>query len=164
RGGLAGLDPARTSARASYSLSFPAPDGSHDAIWRTFAPEAALEALYRRTGGRARVWAAQGWLTLTPGNVIDYDAIKAALLADAERYEILEVGFDRWGATQLASQLLDEGVPLIQVGQGFATMSAPTKELLRLVAAGRDRPRGSPLVPRHAREPGPPPDPAPDPD
>ena len=141
-----GLDLASTSDLASYCLSFPAPDGSHDAIWRTFAPEAALEALDRRTGGRARVWAAQGWLTLTPGNVIDYDAIKAALLADAERYEILEVGFDRWGATQLASQLLDEGVPLIQVGQGFATMSAPTKELLRLVAAGWYRHGGSPLI------------------
>jgi phage terminase large subunit-like protein len=111
-----------------------------------FAPEAALPELDRRTGGRARVWAAQGWLTLTEGNVIDYEAIKVALREDAERYEITEIGYDRWGATQLSTQLTEEGFPLIQTGQGFATMSAPTKELLRLVAAGWYRHGGSPLI------------------
>jgi phage terminase large subunit-like protein len=142
-----GLDLGAVSDLASYALDFPEPEGGgHSVIWRTFAPAAALAALDRRTGGRASTWAAQGWLTLTEGNVIDYEAIKAALLADAERFQILEVGFDRWGATQLATQLLEEGVPLIQTGQGFASMSAPTKELLRLIAAGWYHHGGSPLI------------------
>ena len=143
---FAGMDLGSTSDLASYCLDFPAADGTHDALWRVFAPEAALAELDRRTGGRARVWAAQGWLTLTEGNVIDYEAIKVALRADAEVYDIIEIGYDRWGATQLSTQLTEEGFPLIQTGQGFATMSAPTKELLRLVAAGWYRHGGSPLI------------------
>lgn len=115
-------------------------------IWRVFTPESAVANLNRRTGGRASVWAAAGLLTVTDGNVIDYEAIKVALRADAERYDLAEIAFDRWGATQMASDLIDEGFPLIQVGQGFATMSGPTKELLRLIASGLYRHGDNPLI------------------
>lgn len=142
-----GLDLASTSDLASYCLDFPAPDGRvHRALWRVFAPESALRDLDRRTGGRASVWAARGLLTTTEGNVIDYEAIKVALREDAERYDLREIAYDRWGATQLSSELLDEGFPLVQVGQGFASMSGPTKEFLRLVAAGRYWHGGNPVV------------------
>jgi phage terminase large subunit-like protein len=142
----AGLDLASTSDLASYALDFPAEGGAHDVLWRVFAPETAVADLDRRTGGAASVWAATGLLTVTEGNVIDYEAIKAALRADAERFQISEVAYDRWGATQLSSELLDEGFPLIQMGQGFASMSGPTRELLRLVAGGLYRHGGNPLV------------------
>ena len=143
---FAGLDLASTSDLASYCLDFPAEGGAHSALWRVFAPESAMRDLDRRTGGRASVWARDGLLTVTPGNVTDYEAIKVALRADAERYDLREIAYDRWGATQLSSELLDEGFPLIQVGQGFASMSGPTKELLRLVAAGLYWHGGNPLV------------------
>lgn len=142
----AGLDLASTIDLASYALDFPDGDGGHDVIWRAYTPEDRLAELDRRTGGKAAVWAAEGYLTVTPGNVIDYDAIKVALRADAEAYNLAEVAFDRWGATQLSSELLEEGFPLIQTGQGFASMSGPTKELLRLIAAGKYRHGGNPLV------------------
>jgi phage terminase large subunit-like protein len=142
----AGLDLASTSDLASYCLDFPRGEAGHAALWRVFAPESALPDLTRRTGGRAAVWADAGVLTVTEGTVIDYEAIKAALRADAERFDIRKIGFDRWGATQLSSELVDEGFPLVQVGQGFATMSAPTKELLRLIAAGRYAHGGNPVV------------------
>lgn len=142
----AGLDLASTIDLASYALDFPDDDGGHDVIWRVFTPSSALPALDRRTGGMASVWAAEGWITTTEGDVIDYDAIKEALRDDAETYDLREVAFDRWGATQLSSELLDEGFPLIQTGQGFASMSGPTKELLRLVASGRYRSGGNPVV------------------
>ena len=141
-----GLDLASTIDLASYALDFPADDGGHDVLWRVFTPEAALPQLDRRTGGKATAWAAAGLLTVTTGDVIDYDAIKVALRADAERYDLREIAFDRWGATQLSIDLLDEGFPLVQVGQGFATMSGPTKEFLRLVASERYRHGGNPVV------------------
>jgi len=141
-----GLDLASTIDLASYALDFPARDGGHDVIWRVFAPESALPGLDRRTGGRASAWAASGLLTTTEGNVIDYDAIKVALRADAERYDLREIAFDRWGATQLSIDLLDEGFPLLQMGQGYASMSGPTKEFLRLVAAGLYRHGGNPVI------------------
>ena len=141
-----GLDLGSTTDLASYALDFPDGHGGHDVLWRTFAPSSVLRDLDRRTGGRASVWVGQGHLTITEGNVIDYDEITAALLEDAERYAITEIGFDRWGATQLSLDLIAEGFPLIAVGQGYASMSAPTKEFLRLVKAGRYRHGGNPLV------------------
>ena len=142
----AGLDLASTIDLAAYTLDFPDGRGGHDVIWRVFTPESAVADLDRRTGGRASVWAAAGLLTVTDGNVIDYEAIKVALRADAERYDLAEIAFDRWGATQMASDLIEEGFPLIQVGQGFATMSGPTKELLRLIASGLYRHGDNPLI------------------
>jgi phage terminase large subunit-like protein len=78
--------------------------------------------------------------------VIDYEAIKVALRADAERYDLREIAYDRWGATQLSSDLVEEGFPLIQTGQGFASMSGPTKEFLRLVASRRYRHGHNPVI------------------
>lgn len=141
-----GLDLASTIDLASYALDFPDGAGGHDVIWRVFAPRAAMKELDRRTGGGAAVWEQAGYLTVTEGDVIDYDAIKIALRADADRYVIREIAYDRWGATQLAVDLADEGFPLVQMGQGFASMSAPTKELLRAVAAGTYRHGGNPLI------------------
>jgi phage terminase large subunit-like protein len=142
----AGLDLASTSDLAAYALNFPDGRGGQHVLWRHFAPASALRDLSRRTGGAADSWVAAGWLTLTPGDVIDYDAITLALADDRERYDIREVAFDRWGATQLASQLLDEGWPLVQVGQGYATMAAPTAELLRLIRAARYYHHGNPVA------------------
>lgn len=142
----AGLDLASTSDLASYALDFPDGNGGHDAVWRVFCPESAVSSLDRRTGGKASAWAAAGVLTVTEGNVIDYTAIKVALRKDAETYDVREVAFDRWGATQLSTELIEEGFPLIQFGQGFASMAAPTRELLRLIAGGLYRHGGNPAV------------------
>jgi phage terminase large subunit-like protein len=144
--GYGGLDLASTSDLAAYALDFPQPDGAHAVLWRHFAPEAAVEQLDRRTGGRASTWAQDGTLTVTPGNVIDYDAIKYALEEDAELYDIREIAFDRWGAAHLSTQLSEAGWPIIAMGQGFGSMSAPTVELLRLIAGGFYHHGDNPLV------------------
>jgi phage terminase large subunit-like protein len=143
----AGLDLASTSDLAAYALVFPDDDGGVSVLWRHFAPEAALDQLDRRTGGQASVWAQEtDMLNLTDGDVIDYGAIIAAMERDKQRFDIREVAFDRWGATQLSMQLIDSGWPIIQVGQGFSSMSGPTRDLLRLVPAGQFRHGGNPLV------------------
>jgi phage terminase large subunit-like protein len=141
-----GLDLASTSDLAAFSLVFPDDAGGYDVIWRHFMPESQVGDLNRRTGRRADAWIQAGLITVTPGNVIDYDAIVHALRADRDRYKIEAVAFDRWGATQLQSQLLDEGWPMIAFGQGFSAMSSSTKELLRLVGSGRFRHGGNPLM------------------
>jgi phage terminase large subunit-like protein len=131
-----GLDLASTSDLCALCWALPDEHGGYDALWRLWAPEAALEALDRRTAGSASVWARQGILTVTPGNVADYDYIKAAVLTDAQTFAVRDLAYDRWNATQLVNDLVAENVPMRPLGQGFASMSAPTKELQRLVLAG----------------------------
>jgi phage terminase large subunit-like protein len=140
-----GLDLAATQDLASIAYDFPNDDGSHDVIWRHFAPEAKLADLDRRTGGQASTWVRDGWLTITAGNVIDYHAILAAVESDVERFDVRAIAYDRWGMTQLAQDLTDAGANLVQMGQGFAALSAPTRELLRLVAAERYRHHANPV-------------------
>lgn len=142
---FAGLDLASTSDLASYALVLAVADG-FVCHWRHFAPSASLSGLDRRTGGQATVWVAQGALTLTVGDVIDYGAIIEALEQDRERVEIAEIAFDPWGATQLSQTLQDRGWPLVSFRQGFASMAAPTAEFLRLVAAGSFHHGGNPVA------------------
>ena len=142
-----GLDLATTTDLAALAWDFPDPDQElHEVLWRLFCPEAALEGFDRRTAGRASVWARQGLLEVSEGNVIDYATIRRRLGADAERFDVIDIAYDRWGATQLVAELTADGLTMVGMGQGFASMSAPTKELLRLVAAGRYRHGGNPAV------------------
>ena len=50
-----------------------------------------------------------------------------------ELYNIQSVCYDRWNASQLVIQLQDEGLLMDGFGQGYRSMSAPTKEFEKLV-------------------------------
>ena len=83
---------------------------------------------------------------MTPGNVIDNDFIVTQVLRDAEKFDVQTVGFDRWGANDVVRRLGDEGLTCVPVGQGFASLSAPLKEMLRLVLSKRYVHGGNPVM------------------
>jgi phage terminase large subunit-like protein len=129
-----GLDLATTSDLAAHALWFPAEKpGMRDTIlWRFWLPRETLLKLKATERARYEAWAKSGALTLTPGNVTDYAFIKKDVLADAKLYRMTALGIDRWNATQLATELLNvEGLPVELFGQGFASMSGPSKEFER---------------------------------
>lgn len=137
-----GLDLASVSDLCALAWDFPDGDGGHDVIWRLWIPEAALESLNRRTAGSASVWEREGFLTLTPGDVVDYDFIRAQINLDRESFAVKEIGFDPWNSTQLVTDLGNDGAEMVTVRQGFATLASPTKELLRLLLEGTsEKPR-----------------------
>jgi phage terminase large subunit-like protein len=91
----------------------------------------------RKRSERDRVpymeWVREGALIATEGSVIDYEVIRSKINELSEVYHIKEIAIDRWNATQLATQLTGDGFEMIGFGQGFASMSAPTKEFERRV-------------------------------
>lgn len=127
-----GLDLASSTDIAALCWDFPDGD-AHDAVWRFWIPEDQLPDLDNRTGGQASVWVREKLLLTTPGNVIDYQSILQQIDLDARTFDIVEVAYDRWGMTQLSQDLMDAGMTVVPFGQGFASMSAPTKEFERLV-------------------------------
>jgi phage terminase large subunit-like protein len=148
RRGYGGLDLASTTDLAAWCLTFPdgaEPEG-YDALWRFWAPEARRGDLDARTGGQASVWARQGFLTFTPGDVIDYHAIEAAIDADARAYDVAEIAFDPWGMTQLSQDLAEAGMTVVDMRQGFGSMSPPTREWEVLIRQGRYRHGGNPVM------------------
>lgn len=132
-----GLDLSATSDLTSLCWLFPDDErGGFDALWRIWTPEARLKDLDKRTAGEASVWVRQGLLSTTPGNVVDYDFIRAQIERDLDTFDVRSLGYDPWNASQLTNDLVELGAPMVKVRQGFATMSPPTKELQRLLLAG----------------------------
>ena len=78
-----------------------------------------------------------GDLTITDGNVTDYDFVKQYIVEAHHRYNLLAVGYDRKFSTYITPQLEDEGVPMYPFGQGFYDMSYPTKQMEMGIVAGR---------------------------
>ena len=141
-----GLDLANTTDLTALAWAFPAPNGDVTVVWRHFLPEDRLADMDRRTGGQASVWARSGFLTLTPGNVLDHRAVLAQIDADARRFDVMALAYDRWGMAQMRNDLIDAGMSVVDVGQGFATMSAAAKEFERLVVGGQLHHGGNPIA------------------
>jgi phage terminase large subunit-like protein len=132
-----GLDLASTSDLCALCWLFPDDEaGGYDAVWRLWTPLDNLPRLDKRTAGLVSTWVRSGVLATTPGNVADYDWIKAAIGKDLDRFDVRSLGYDPWNATQLTNDLTEDGAPLVKVRQGYVTMSPPLKELQRLLLAG----------------------------
>lgn len=142
----AGLDLASTTDIAALVLVFPNDDGSFDVLPHFWIPGDAMVDRSRRDRVPYDVWVRQGLIEATEGNVIDYKAIMLTLDRLAQEYDLREVAYDRWGATQLIQDLQEGGMTVIPFGQGFASMSPPTKELLNLVLSKRLRHGGNPVL------------------
>lgn len=76
-------------------------------------------------------------LEMTDGNVADYNVVRARIGELSKKYHIQEIAADQWNARHLLRELGDDGHEVVEFGQGFKSMTAPTKELELLVTAGR---------------------------
>lgn len=109
-------------------------DWWYDILCRFWIPRENMLERVRRDKVPYDVWVRQGWLQTTPGDVVDYDFIEAQIKKDFENFEVKELAYDRWNATSIINNLMNDGIEnLVPFGQGFASMSAPTKELEMLV-------------------------------
>lgn len=141
-----GLDLSTTTDLSAFVLVFPDGEGGYDVLPHFWAPKESARARERRDRVPYSLWERQGHLKLTAGDVIDYDVIRADINLLRERYNVREVAADRWNATQIINQLQGDGFEVVAYGQGFKDMTAPTKELLKLVAAGKLRHGGQPVL------------------
>jgi phage terminase large subunit-like protein len=134
---IAGVDLATTTDITAVSLLFPWDDGTFRVKMVFFVPEETLTVRVKRDRIPYDVWAREGHLILTPGAVCDYDFIREAFRKWGELYNIAQIVIDRWNATQLATQLQGDDFEVAFFGQGFASMSAPMKELNGLIISER---------------------------
>jgi phage terminase large subunit-like protein len=144
----AGLDLASTTDIAALVLVFPPSEAEepYQALPFFWVPGENLVERGRRDRVSYDGWVRAGLMTATPGNVIDYETIRAAVERLGEAYDIGDIAFDRWGAVQMSQQLENAGFTMVAMGQGMQSMSPPTKELLRLVLDGRLAHGGNPVL------------------
>lgn len=148
RRGILGLDLSSTTDLSALVAVFPDDDGAVDILAHFWMPSDNIAERVKRDRAPYDVWARDGFLTLTEGNVIDYDVIFEAIvgLPEREGVEIVELGYDPWNATGLVTRLQGAGIPCVPIRQGFGSLSAPSKELETLVAGRRLRHGGHPVL------------------
>ena len=85
-------------------------------------------------------WQAAGYIRTTPGDVIDIDAMVTDVMQIMKEYQCMGMAFDPAKAYHGVIQgLIRDGFPqdrMHEFPQGIMHMSAPTKELERLVMSG----------------------------
>ena len=147
-----GLDLSSTQDTTAFAAIWPGldedglPDGTYDAMTHVFIPEANVD----RPEAPYRQWAKDGFARITEGDITDYDVVRDYVLSFCEENSVRGVAIDRWNATHITTQLVNEGIDVKPFGQGYASMSAPTKLLQTLVLGQRLRHGGNPSLLLHA--------------
>ncbi|MEN6533761.1 MAG: terminase TerL endonuclease subunit [Bryobacteraceae bacterium] len=144
-----GVDLSKTTDLTAVSAVFP-PEGD-DERWRIlcwgFVPNDRIEDRVRRDGVPYDAWARAGWLTRTPGNVVDYAYIAKRVAECAQRFDVREVCFDPWNATAWATGMMNAGhANLVEVRQGFKSLSPACYELDKWILSRAVGHNGDPVL------------------
>lgn len=141
----AGLDMSATTDLTALALVFPVGD-KFAVLPHFWIPEDTARAKENQDRVPYREWASRGLVTLTPGNQVDHDYVIRHIKQVREDYELQEVAFDRWGSLAVSKAMTEEGITCALHGQGFASMSAPSKELEKAVLARKIVHGGNPVL------------------
>lgn len=140
-----GLDlAAKTDIAARYLLFEREIDGHthYYGFLRSFLPEAAVQ---ESRNSQYSGWEIEGRITTTPGFVLDFGVIEADLLDCFSRFDVQEVAYDPWQATQLASRMTEAGAIMVEYRNTVQNFSQPMKEFDALVQSGRFHYDGDPV-------------------
>lgn len=126
---FAGLDLSTTTDISALALYF----RGGETVMRFWVPGDNIAKRAKHDRVPYDTWKRDGHLISTDGNVVDYDFIRKEINELGRVYNIRQIAIDRWNATHLSTQLMGDGHDVVMFGQGFASMSAPTKELEKLL-------------------------------
>jgi phage terminase large subunit-like protein len=155
-----GLDLASVSDMTALVMVYPDGEGYH-VRGHYFMPSDTIDNILDRDPSHIyRTFLDLPNFHVTDGNVTDYAAIRRLVSGVMNRpdgqevdatslmhnYQIEKIAFDRYNSTQIAIDLVDDGVPLTPFGQGFVSMSSPTKQLEVLVRTGKVWHDGDPVL------------------
>lgn len=144
----AGIDLSSTTDIAAVVYVFPPVDDDplYRIVARLFLPGESIQRRVEQDHVPYDVWVRDGHIFKTHGNVVDYDFIRTQIKEDAKKFVIRSAAIDRWNATQMATWLQEDGLTVVLMGQGYASMSAPSKEFEKLVVAGLLAHGGHPVL------------------
>lgn len=147
-----GIDLSSVSDMTVSALLFP--DGDIiDVLVRAWCPEARLYDTRNRYRNQYQGWRDQGFLSVTAGDAIDYEVVRAQIKADAARYDLRGIGIDRlFHGYEFAMKLNEElggteKMPVVVAcGMGFMSMAAPCLELERRLIEKKMNHGGNPVL------------------
>lgn len=142
----AGLDLATTFDTTALVLLFPLDDGTFWVEPHFWIPNENALQRERRDKVPYLTWQRQGHLTMTDGNVTDFEHVRRDINSLAAKYRIRGIGLDPWNSAQLGQQLQGDGLSMQDFRQGYGSLSAPSKQLENWVVAGKLLHGGHPVM------------------
>lgn len=141
-----GMDLSSTRDLTAIVAVFPDEDG-FDVLCQFFVPHESIKERSNRDRVPYDQWGREGVLTVTPGPVVDYEAVRQALKDWGAEFSVQSIAFDPWNATDLVTRLQEQdGFTCVQMRQGFASLSAPTKSLEKAILSKTLRHDGHPIL------------------
>lgn len=122
-----GFDASQKHDFTCYSLTFP--EKNFYTIWRYFLPGDNFRQRVEFENSNYLKWVEDGFLTLTPGEVIDYQYIYEQLKTDHERFNIRSLYYDPWKSFSFLPQLEEIGIKAIEFKQSLQNMAPAVSQL-----------------------------------
>ena len=113
---------------------------------RLYLPKERLDYAERMDRVPYKHWEKEGFLQTTPGDVIDIEYIKQDVIDLNSKFRVSSVGYDPWKAIEMATSLSAEGLDMVEMRQGHATLGAPTVALEALVLKKQIRHGNHPVL------------------
>lgn len=131
-----GYDLASVSDLTALSILLIDPD-SEEYVFKNYyyLPKTALEG--KPLSELYKMWNARGYLIITDSPTTDYSYIKNQILYWYEKFDVQEVAYDSWNASQISNELIAEGLPLKAFSQSIGSFNRACKEMERLVLSGK---------------------------
>lgn len=102
-----------------------------------YLPQEALKTSTNKDNYKK--WQRQGFLTVTQGNVTDYDYVMNDIQKLQDNSEgIVRISYDSWNATDFTIRLTESGFNMKPYSQSIGSMNRPTKAIERLIMEGKN--------------------------
>ena len=137
-----GLDLASKVDIAALEILIPIGGDEFVRFGRYFLPEAAIDG---GSNDHYSGWAREGRITITDGELIDFNEIKDVILDLASRFELVELAYDPFQATMLVTELMAKGVPVVEMGATVKNFSEPMKQMDGLIRSKQILHDGDPV-------------------
>lgn len=142
-----GLDLSSTTDLTSWCVLQITSTGGLRAKWRHYIPEGGLEKAMKTDRVPYDQWQREGWLTVTPGERVDYSRVEADIVADVNEYDVYALGYDPWNAENTQQHLArDTACKVIKVSQSFRFLNEPCKYFEAAVASRQVWNGANPIV------------------
>uniref|UniRef100_A0A6M3KE29 Putative terminase n=1 Tax=viral metagenome TaxID=1070528 RepID=A0A6M3KE29_9ZZZZ len=118
-------------------------DEHYYAFLKYYLPEDTVD---NSSNSQYHGWARAGKLTVTPGAVTDFSYIEDDLREMATSFELKEVPYDPFQATEFSTKMAAEGFPMVEMRPTVLNFSEPMKQLEALVLSGKFHFDGDPIL------------------
>ena len=144
----AGFDLANSADLSAVAFVFPPKDleCQYQIVVKFYMPEARIHEKSLEDRVPYEMWTQQGWITATPGDIIDQDFIEKDIRDACDLFDVVKIGYDPWNASQIVSHLKNEGMELVSLRQGYATMSPFSKNFETLLRSQRINHGNNPVL------------------